>query len=303
MKRNPLTLVIGVVLIIIFGLLLFTFQVRTTQVAVVTTFGKPSGDGITQPGFYWKMPWPIQRVYYFDKRVQSFEDKFTQDYTLDNVTLLTSVYIGWRITDPNVFYPKFRGGAISEAEKTLAGLVRMAKTATVGKHQLADFVSVNDNAGASFAQIEQEMLTFIQAQLQANNYGITVEFLGLKKLGFPESVVQEIFTQMTSEREVWIQQLQREGEAQAQIIKSDADRRAAEMLAGARGAANEIRGQGEFEALESLKIFQKNPELAIYLWSLTAMEESLKERSTLILDQQTPPFDLFRRLSTNRFVK
>lgn len=42
MKRNPLTLVIGLVLILIFGLLLFTFQVRTTEVAVVTTFGKPT---------------------------------------------------------------------------------------------------------------------------------------------------------------------------------------------------------------------------------------------------------------------
>ena len=39
MRRNPLTPVIGLLLILIFGLLLFTFQVRTTEVAVVTTFG------------------------------------------------------------------------------------------------------------------------------------------------------------------------------------------------------------------------------------------------------------------------
>ncbi len=302
MKRNSLTLVIGGVLIVIFGLLLFTFQVRTTEVAVVTTFGKPSGGGITEPGIYVKAPWPIQRVNYFDKRVQSFEDKFTQDYTADNVTLLTSVYIGWRITDPKVFYPKFRGGSVAEAEKTLSGLVRNAKTATVGKHQLADFVSV-DSGGTNFAAIEKEMLTGIQSQLQTNNYGITVDFLGLKKLGFPESVTQEIFAQMTSERQVLIEKLQREGEAQAQMIKSDADRRAAEMLAAARGAAIEIRGKGEAEAVKSLGVFQQNPELAKFLWSLTAMEESLKERSTLILDQQNPPFDLFRGIPTNRPAK
>ncbi|MBC8094603.1 MAG: protease modulator HflC [Akkermansiaceae bacterium] len=301
MKRNPLTLVIGGVLIVIFGLLLFTFQVRTTEVAVVTTFGKPSGEGITKPGIYGKMPWPIQRVYYFDKRVQSFEDKFTQDYTSDKVTLLTSVYIGWRITDPNLFYPKFRGGSISEAEKTLVNLVRAAKTGTVGKHQLADFVSVD--SGEKFAAIEKEMLASVQSQLQANNYGISVDFLGMKKIGFPESVTQEIFTQMTGERQVLIERLQREGEADAQMIKSDADRRAAETLAGARGLATEIRGKGETEALKSLGVFQQNPELAKFLWSLTAMEESLKERSTLILDQQTPPFDLFRGLPASRPAK
>ncbi|HLP78279.1 MAG TPA: protease modulator HflC [Candidatus Paceibacterota bacterium] len=301
MKRNSLTLVIGLVLIVIFGLLLFTFQVRTTEVAVVTTFGKPSGDGITKPGIYLKAPWPIQRVYYFDKRVQNYDDKFTQDYTADKVTLLTSVYIGWRITDPKVFYPKFRDGSVSAAEKSLSDLVRNAKTATVGKHQLADFVSVE--GGSNFTAIEKEMLTNIQAKLQENNYGISVDFLGLKKIGFPESVTQEIFTQMTSERQVLIEKLQREGETQAKIIKSGADRQAAEMLATAKGAATEIRGKGEAEAVKALGVFQQNPELAKFLWSLTAMEDSLKERATVILDQQNPPFDLFRGISTNRLTK
>src|SRR5437016_3589580 len=101
MKKNPLTLVIGLVLVIIFVLLLFTFQVRTTQVAVVTTFGRPTKEileSATHPHFKW--PWPIEKVYYFDKRIQNFEDKFTEDYTADKSTLLTSVYIGWKITDP-----------------------------------------------------------------------------------------------------------------------------------------------------------------------------------------------------------
>jgi membrane protease subunit HflC len=299
MKRNSLTLVIGAVLIVIFALLLFTFQVRTTEVAVVTTFGKPSGEGVTSPGFYWKAPWPIQRVYYFDKRVQSFEDKFTQDYTADKVTLLTSVYIGWRITDPKAFFPRFAGGSVAEAEKILGGLVRSAKTSTVGAHPLADFVSL-EGGGTNFTRIEAEMLAAIQSQVQANNYGISVDFLGIKKLGFPESVTQEIFTQMTGERQVAVEELQRQGEAQAQMIRSDADRRAAELLASARGTATEIRGQGEAEAVKALGVFQKNPELARFLWSLNTMEESLRERATVILDQQNPPFNLFLGVGTNR---
>lgn len=298
MKRNTITLVIGALLIIVFGLLLFTFQVRTTEVAIVTTFSKPSGDGLTNAGFYVKAPWPIQRVYYFDKRVQSYEDKFTQDYTADRVTLLTSVYVGWRITDPKLFYPKFPGGSVAEAEKTLGGIVRNAKTAIVGKHDLADFVSVN-SGGTNFAKIEAEMLAAIQSQLQGNNYGIAVDFLGIKKLGFPEAVTQDIFSQMTSERQVLIERLQREGESQAQIIKSGADRRAAEMIAAARGTATEIRGQAEAEAIPAWKIFQQNPELASFLFRISAMEESLKDKSTLVFDAQTPPFDLFRGSSTN----
>src|ERR1039458_8433763 len=104
MKRNPLTLVIGLLLILIFGLLLFTFQVRTTEVAVVTTFGNPTRP-ITEPGPYIKAPWPIQKVWYFDRRVQNFEDRLTQGLTRDSFNLLTSVYVGWKISDPTAFFP------------------------------------------------------------------------------------------------------------------------------------------------------------------------------------------------------
>ncbi len=300
MTRNRITLLIGAVLIVMFALLLFVFQVRTTQVAVVTTFGNPTRP-VPNPGPYLKWPWPIQKVYYFDKRVQSFEDKLTQDYTADKNTLLTSVYIGWRITDPKAFFPKFAGGSVTEAEKTLGGIVRSAKTATVGRHPLSDFVSVS--SGTNFVAIENEMLDAIRQQVHANNYGIEIDFLGIKKLGFPENVTQDVFGQMTAERQVLIDQLQREGEARAQMIRSDAERRAAEMLAVAKGKATEIRGKGEAEAIKSLAVFQQNPQLANFLFRLAALEEALKDRSTLVFDQQRPPFDLLGGISTNALAK
>lgn len=301
MKQNPLTLIIGALLIIIFALLLFVFQVRTTQVAVVTTFGKPTLD-VTNAGAYFKWPWPAQKVYYFDKRVQNFEDKFTEGLTADNINLLTSVYVGWRISDPKTFFPKFAGGSVTEAQKVLEGLLRSSKSAVIGKHPLSDFVSASVD-GAKFTAIENEILAAVQSQLRANSYGIEIEFLGIKKLGLPESVTQSVFERMTSERQVLISKSQNEGEAEAQKIRSAADRKAAEMLATADGQALEIRGKGEAAAAKSLVVFQQNPELANFLFRLTALEDSLKERSTLIFDQQTPPFDLFRGFSTNLMTK
>src|SRR6266446_6268539 len=120
MKRTPVTLVIGALLLIIVALLLFTFQVRKSEVAVVTTFGKPTRP-ITEPGAYFKAPWPIQNVYKFDQRVQNFEDRLTEGLTRDSFNLLTSVYVGWKITEPQAFLLKFAGSAnpIPEAEKLL----------------------------------------------------------------------------------------------------------------------------------------------------------------------------------------
>src|SRR5512141_2538510 len=123
MKRNPLTLAIGILLILIVALLLFVFQVRKSEVVVVTTFGKPTRD-IDKPGAYLKWPWPIENVHRFDQRVQNFEDKFTEGLTGDSFSLLTSVYVGWKITEPKLFFPKFAGSAnsINEAEKVLERL-------------------------------------------------------------------------------------------------------------------------------------------------------------------------------------
>ncbi|MDB6110953.1 MAG: hflC 3, partial [Pedosphaera sp.] len=73
MKSNALTITIGALLVLIFGLLLFVFQVRKTEIAVVTTFGKPTRTKST-PGAALKLPWPIQKVYKFDQRIQNFED-------------------------------------------------------------------------------------------------------------------------------------------------------------------------------------------------------------------------------------
>ncbi|HWH72054.1 MAG TPA: SPFH domain-containing protein, partial [Candidatus Sulfotelmatobacter sp.] len=142
MKKNPLTLSIGVLLIIIVGLLLFVFQVRQSEVAVVTTFGSPTRP-ITEAGPHLKLPWPIQRVYKFDQRVQNFEDKFTEGLTQDSFNLLSAVYVGWRITKPEAFFPKFAGNAepITEAERVLERLLGNAKAAVIGKHPLADFLS------------------------------------------------------------------------------------------------------------------------------------------------------------------
>ena len=303
MKLNPLSLVIGLLLIIVFGLLLFTFQVRTTEVAVVTTFGNPTRP-ITEPNLYFKWPWPIQKVWWFDRRVQNFEDQLTQGLTQDSFNLLTSVYVGWKVSDPTAFFPRFAGSAnpIATAESLLDQWLGNTKTAIVGKHPLSDFISTTDN-GASFVAIEKEILASIQAQLRTNNLGLEIQFLGIKRLQLPESVTQSVFERMTSERKVLADRFQYEGEAEAQRIRSGAERKAAEVLANAEGQATEIKGQGEAQAAKSLAVFQQNPELASFIFRLSALEGSLKERSVLIFDQHTPPFDLFRGVSTNLLNK
>jgi modulator of FtsH protease HflC len=276
--------------------------VRTTEVAVVATFGKPTRS-LNEPGLYFKWPPPVQRVYKFDQRVQSsdFENKFREDLTADGFTLLTSVYVGWRITEPGVFLQKLPGG-IPAVEQQLGTLISTPKSAVIGKHPLSDLVTANPG-GSKFGPIEQEILAAIQTQLQTNNYGIAIEFLGFKKIGLPETTTDKVFSRMTEERNKLVSAVQYEGESQAKIIRSDADLRASKILSAAQGVALKIQGQGQTEAAKYLGVFQQNPELASFLFRLSALEDSLKEKSTLIFDQHTEPFTLFNGSLTNSATK
>ena len=302
MKKNLLSIFISAVLALIFVLLLFVFQVRQSEVAVVTLFGKPTAQPYDQPGAYFKWPWPIQNVYKLDQRTQNFEDKVTQSFTADNITLMTMVYVGWRITDAKTFFPKFKDGSTVVAERMLEDIVSQAKVAVVGKHPLGDFVNASEQ-DLKFDAIEREIKTLAQAQLATNNWGIGIEYLGIKKLGLPESVTQAVFDQMSSERKVRSDTLDAEGVSEAAKIRSTAEREAAETISKADGEARKIRGQGEAVAAEVFPIFQKNPELAGFLLRLDALELSLKEHATLIFDTRTPPFDLFSGVITNQTGK
>ena len=135
MKRNPITLFTAAVLLVIFVCMLFTFQVRQTEVAVVTTFGRYS-HSVTNAGFQWRLPWPVQKVYWFDNRLQTFESKIDQPITQDLISLLISVYLGWRITDPKLFLESFNGD-ITKAEQTLEPIARNAKS-VIGRHRFGD---------------------------------------------------------------------------------------------------------------------------------------------------------------------
>jgi modulator of FtsH protease HflC len=297
MKRNIITFIIGAVLVVIFILLLFVFQVRQTEVAVVTTFGNPA-RAIDKPGAYLKWPWPIQKVYKFDNRIQNFQDKFSENLTADSINLLTSVYVGWRISDAEQFLREFPGGSVTSAQTMIESMLRSAKSAAVGKHPLSDFVNA-DPKQLKFDEIENEIEDAVQGELETNNCGIKIEFLGIEKLGLPESVTEAVFARMKSERQVLISRAQNEGKKEATIIRANADRQASDTLADANADATRIKGEGVAEAAKTLPIFQENPDLAVFLLRIDALQQSLNSKSILIFDQRTPPFDLFRSISTN----
>ncbi|HIG28361.1 MAG TPA: protease modulator HflC [Verrucomicrobiales bacterium] len=291
MKRNYITIVAGIVLALIFTLKLFAFQVRQTQVAVKTTFGRQS-KSISEPGLYFRLPWPIQNVYYFDNRIQNFEKNFKLEQTLtrDKKNLLISLFIGWKIADPKIFLERFDNGSLKDAEETLEGLIRDKKNAVVGQHNFADFLATDPNS-QRFTHIENEILSGIKTPAM-EEYGIDIELLGIKQLGLPESTTEKVFDRMREERKVRANELTSRGEATATRIRAEADRQRQEKLAEAQSKATRIKGGADALAAESFAVFEEEPELAKFLIELKALEASIKEDATIVFDRSTPPWNI-----------
>jgi modulator of FtsH protease HflC len=300
MKRSPLTIAIAAVLILIFGLMLFVYQVRKSEVAVITLFGRVVRVK-SEPGAGLRLPWPIETVYKLDQRIQNFEDedKLEEVKLNDQNIVLLRTYVGWRIDDPRSFFPKFRDGSISEAERSLISMVRSAKLEVAGQHSFSDFVSA-DPKQMKFTQIENEILQLVQKQVQDRHYGLEIKFVQFKQIELPQTVTQNVFDRMQSEREKFIKEIEADGQEKASIIKSDADRDAARLLSDADNKAKEIRGRGEAQMIESLRVLSQNPPLATFIMELSAFEEMFKQNTSWILDQGSRPLDLLEATKGHR---
>ena len=158
------------------------------------------------------------------QRIQNFESKFDEALTTDGYNLLVAVYAGWRISEPAAFFPRKPPAAQSwkpsaRSRKSFA----TPRALSSARHPFNHFISVNAQE-LKFIEIESNMLTRVQGRLQTNNYGITVEFLGIKKLGLPESVTDEVFQRMSAERQVLVSKIESDGNARASNIRAEADR-------------------------------------------------------------------------------
>lgn len=289
-EHNPVTFATGLLVLIIFLAMLFCFQVRQTEVVVVTTFGRYT-RAIVEPGLKIRWPWPIQNLHRFDNRIHNFERHYEQTTTRDSKTILVDVFLGWRIKDPKVFLERF-GGDMTRAEEGVEVLLRAAKNGVIGQHPLSDLISPNPQE-LKFAQMEEEMLSNIK-QAALDSYGIEVVLLGIKQLGLPQGVTEKVFERMKAEKDLLVKQYQGEAAGEAIRIRSEADLERERILAEADKQARIIRGEADAESARYLKTFEQDPALAVFLLKLNAIEQALKDRATLILDTRTTPFDVLQ---------
>ena len=149
------------VLLLLFVISSAAFVVREDQQMIITQFGKPVGDAITEPGLHFKVPF-IQKLQVFDRRFLEWQGDAEELPTRDKVFIFVDVYARWRISDPLLFFVRLRDerGGQSRLDDILDGETRN----TIAKHDLIEVIRSSNRTPA----VSESDLFATQGAIRAN---------------------------------------------------------------------------------------------------------------------------------------
>lgn len=280
--KNRLAILIGLLLVVILLSYMFFFQVRYDQVAVRTTFDKASPTSVkTQPGLYWRLPWPIQRVQHYTTLVQLYENRLEQIQTADSKSVAIRAYVTWRIENPLDFYVSLQN--THAAGDKLAPLLSGVISGTIGRYRMDQLVNT-DRQRVKLGEIETEALADLRQQLANLGYGIQVEHVGIRRLLLPQESTAKVFDTMRKTRQRLASIARSSGRAQAETIKSRARAARDRIMAFAEKRAQALRAQGDQEAAQYYSAFRQDESLAVFLRRIETLKKVLPHNATFVLD-------------------
>jgi membrane protease subunit HflC len=292
----------------ILGVLLFPtllLFVDETEFVVVERLGRITAvyDRSSQLGLHVKLPWPIETVRRFDRRLQLLSPAGREAFTRDRKNVTVEAYLCWKVADGNStalsdrpVVKFFQGlGTIEVAETRLASRMQSILTEQIGRSELSDLLNApNSEAGPADQTSPLEKISIaVRQELEQrpdetsslkDRLGIEVVDVRIRRLNLPAGNMQAVFERMRSERQKIAERYRSAGLAENRMIRSQADRRSGELLARASADAERIRGEGEAASIHILnEAHAKDPEFAELLQTLEAYKQIFNERTTLVL--------------------
>ncbi len=281
---NQRTLGWGLVALFLLGGSVYTVDARET--GVVTAFGDPVRT-LTEPGLYFRAPWPIHQVVLFDSRARMLQVEPTEMFTQDKKNLVVEPFVVWRVEDPERFLETV--GSLSAVEVQLSDLVISRVAAGLADRELRSLFSVE---GADESLLPEGVADDV-ARWASERLGVAVLDVRLRHVGLPLQNEQSIYERMRAERKRIANQYRSEGEEKATGIRAKADRQAAEMQAGAEREAAQILAKAEEAAARrTAETYSLDPGFYRYLRDVEALDSLLGEDTTLVLDSESPLFEV-----------
>jgi membrane protease subunit HflC len=258
---------------------LSTYIVDKTQYAIEVLLGDPV-DIVMEPGLNFKLPF-VTRIVFMENRLQDYDADPGAVFTKDKKEMKVDTYSKWRVSDPLKFYETVR--TTNGAHARLDDIIYSQTREVLGAHTLVEIVSGNRKE-------IREAIT-LRARKNAENYGIEILDVRIKRADLPEQNSQSVFGRMNAERRRQAKLYRSEGEEESLKIRSDADRERVEIIAEAKKINEETRGGADAKATKIYAdAYQKDTDFFKFLRSHDVYRDSLQEGTTLLMDANSKFF-------------
>jgi membrane protease subunit HflC len=303
------------IVIVLFVLIVLSdslYMVDMTEQVVITQFGDPVGDPITQPGLHIKIPF-IQKVTSFEKRLLEWDGDPNQIPTKDKKYLWVNTYARWRIADPLKFLQSVHDEM--GAQSRLDDIIDAATRDYITSHVLIEVVR-NSNREMAVADTEMKLAEEIlshqiqwgreeitreilkQASKTVPQYGIELIDVRIKHINYVEEVRIKVYERMISERKRIAEKYRSEGQGKKAEIEGEMEKELQRITSEAYKKAQEIIGRADAEATEIYaSAYNKDPEFYSFVKTLETYSETLGGKSWLVL---TTDNDYLQYLEGNR---
>ena len=269
MKRLSIAIFSLVILFVLSTIIV----VDETEQVVILQFGKPVKI-IKEPGLNFKLPAPIQVLNSFEKRLLEYDVPPEEILSRDKKSLIVDNYVRWRIVDPLLFLQTVR--AIPTAKTRLDDIVYSELRQELGNHDMAEIITET-------RELIMKKVT-IASNEETSKYGIEVIDVRIRRVDLPQENEASIYARMEAERKRQANKFRSEGEEEAQKIRAATDRDKTVLLAEAYKISQQIRGEGEAEALDIYAVsFSKDPEFYEFIRTLETYEKVIDKKTTLVL--------------------
>lgn len=284
--------------------------------AIVTQFGKPVGEPITEAGLHFKMP-ILQEVRYVDKRILSWDGDPNQIPTKDKKYIRVDTTARWKIVDALKFIQTVQNeaGAKARLDTILDGHTRDVISnhniveAVRNSNQIIDSIEekkdqIQKRKDSGQAIVEEEITGDIEkifigreqlsemiakkADSELEGLGIQLIDVQLRRISYERSVETKVYERMISERQRIAQKIRSIGKGEKAEIEGRLSRDLNNIESEAYKKSQIIRGKAEAKATAIYaRALKKSPDFYSFLRSMEAYQRSLKNDTQLILSSDS----------------
>ena len=186
---NKIKIIAGLVVALIVVTFFSIFIVKEVNQAIVLQFGDPKRI-ISKPGLNVKIPF-IQNVVYLDKRILNLDTPPEEVIASDQKRLIVDAFARFQIIDPLKFYISVGNERV--ARSRLATIINSRIRNVLGQQELQTLLS--EDRTKQMALIQEGVNN------EAQNFGIKIVDVRIKRADLPQANSDAIFRRMQTERE------------------------------------------------------------------------------------------------------